>query len=830
MARLERDGDKRGGLSVSIGFGLAYLAAAELGYYLSLGPSVGGTFWPPAGVTLGVLLSTPRRVWPPLLLAGLLANFVSDQLHGQTLAASVGFGAANLGEPLLGAWLLRRVHGERVTFRRPAQLLGGAVLAVFVSTPLGALVGALTAESFTQSPPGLFRSWSTWWVGDAVGAVLLAPTVVRLLADWRHLGEIGARTWLEVLAYAAALLLVIEVVFDAPPTSVAMPFLVFPVLLWASMRLGLIGVGASLCFVVIATTHHTAAGHGPFASASLSAGERLVSLQVYVGIMAVSFQGLASLWEDRTRVLAALEDARSGLETRYRRLVEQAPLGIVTFFPDGRLKDVNPAWLQLFGEGSPNESGPEAARFALDVRVGLEGAMAGRSSELPEVWVGETDRQTCLRGVAYPVKSETGAIDEIVLMARDVTAERRAEQARETLLEAERVARSEAERASRLKDEFLATLSHELRTPLSAVLGWVHILQRRTPDPPLLSRALSTIERNAKAQARLIEDLLDTSRILAGKLALALAPVPLTTLASAAVDALRPSAETKGVALTLELAEPHATTVNGDSARLQQIVTNLLGNAIKFSSKHGAVRVTVTREEDDVVLSVADDGRGLAPEHVPTVFERFRQGDASTTRTHGGLGLGLSIVKQLVDMHGGAVHAHSEGLGRGATFTVRLPALDPAAAQGRAPRDEAEVDLRGVRVLLVDDELDIREFLGRLLADHGCVVELAGSATDALETLSSFHPDLLVSDIGMPETDGYELVRRVRERSSGRPRAIALTAFARPEDRTRALDAGFDDHVPKPVDPAALMRTMERAVAELCRLDHSGGRIESVLE
>ncbi len=795
-------------------FAVGYWASSELGYFLSLGPTVGGTFWPPSGVALGVLLASPRRAWLALVASGLVANFISDQLHGQSLAASLGFASANLAEPLFGAWLLRRLFGEPFTFTRPAELTGGALVVVAVSTPIAAVLGALTAEAWTESPPGFWRSWHTWWVGDAVGAVLLAPTVVRVLSGYRRVRNTSLRFWLEALAYGVTLLGTVEIVFGAPSTSIAMPFLVFPVLLWASMRLGLVSVGLSLCFVIVSTTHLTAAGLGPFAASELALGDRLVALQIYVGVMAISFQGLAVLWEDRSRVLAALEEARSGLETRYRGLVEQAPLGILALARDGRPKEVNPAWRRLLGAASPPPAGLDDPEWAaLGLRDGLEQAFAGASVELPDVWVGSSASPTCLRGIAYPVKSEAGVVDEVVVIERDVTAERRAELARDQLLEAERVARSEAERASRMKDEFLATLSHELRTPLSAVLGWVHILQRRPPDPAMLTRALATIERNAKAQARLIEDLLDSSRILAGKLALTLGPISLTTIATAAAEALRPIAETKGVRLELELIDASESFVRGDPARLLQVVTNLLGNAIKFTAKEGRVDIVLARDGAEVVLEVRDTGRGMGPDLVTAVFERFRQGDASTTRTHGGLGLGLSIVKQLVEMHGGAVQARSAGEGKGASFELRLPALTPEAGRACAPELLTEVDLRGIRVLLVDDERDIRDFLGRLLVEQGCIVELAGSAPDALSRLGTFTPDLLVSDIGMPDTDGYELLRKVRAVCGAGPRAIALTAFARPEDRTRALEAGFADHVAKPVDPASLLRAMARARA-----------------
>jgi CheY-like chemotaxis protein/anti-sigma regulatory factor (Ser/Thr protein kinase) len=365
-------------------------------------------------------------------------------------------------------------------------------------------------------------------------------------------------------------------------------------------------------------------------------------------------------------------------------------------------------------------------------------------------------------------------------------------------------------------NEFLAMVSHELRTPLNSMLGWIRLIRSGRLGGEGLERGLATIERNTLAQAQLIEDLLDISRIVSGKLRLAIEPVDIEAPVRAAVDAVHLSAEAKGVRLQLVIGSD-VGLVSGDSGRLQQVVWNLLSNAVKFTPKRGKVRVEVIRVESSVEITVSDTGRGITPEFLPSVFERFRQADASATREHGRLGIGLSIVKHLVEAHGGTVWAESEGLGKGAAFTVRLPVMpvrretaQPPAAHTFAPglmAFECPPELAGVKVLVVDDEADTRDMLARILGECHAVVRQAASASEALEVLDEWSADVLVSDIGMPLEDGYELIRKVRARAHPNAQipAVALTAYARFEDRMRALRAGFQMHVAKPVEPAELI-------------------------
>jgi signal transduction histidine kinase/CheY-like chemotaxis protein len=395
---------------------------------------------------------------------------------------------------------------------------------------------------------------------------------------------------------------------------------------------------------------------------------------------------------------------------------------------------------------------------------------------------------------------------------------------RARLLEAERAARVEIERISLVKDEFLATLSHELRTPLNAVLGWSGVLLSRVQDPEV-QRGLETIARNARAQAQLIDDLLDMNRIVSGKIRLDVQRLELAAIVEAALDSVRPSAEAKWITVRRTI-DPAAGLVFGDPNRLQQVVWNLLTNAVKFTPKGGKIDVIVQRVESHVQIDVRDSGMGISAEFLPHLFERFRQADSSTTRKYGGLGLGLSIVKQLVELHGGSVEARSEGDGHGATFTVALPlraVRDSAAPSGEHPTTGRapvlggpEVSLARLRVLVVDDEPDARELVKCVLSLAGADVIVAGSAAEGLACVRAHPPDVIVSDIGMPDRDGYQFVRQVRELGpacGGKTPAIALTAFARSEDRTRAMLAGYQVHMAKPIEPQELVATISSLAA-----------------
>ncbi|MDQ3685758.1 MAG: PAS domain S-box protein, partial [Acidobacteriota bacterium] len=418
---------------------------------------------------------------------------------------------------------------------------------------------------------------------------------------------------------------------------------------------------------------------------------------------------------------------------------------------------------------------------------------------------------TWLSTTKVPTFDEAGRVTGIVGISRDITERKRAEEERIQLIR-EQAARAEAEAANRLKDEFLATVSHELRTPLTAIIGWAQMLRAGRLDEDSAARALETIERQGKLQAQLIDDLLDVSRIITGKLRLDAQRVELALTIEAVMNAVGPAAAAKNIRLQKAL-DPQAGPVLGDPDRLQQVVWNLLSNAVKFTPKGGRVDVRLERINSHVQIIVSDTGDGIPTEFLPQVFAPFRQADGSTTRTQGGLGLGLSIVRHLVELHGGTVQAESRGEGQGATFTVRLPVMavyeqhgvvDASASHGH---DRFE-GLEGLKVLVVDDDADTRELLKAVLGSRGVEVSAAGSAQEALELIERLRPAVLVSDIGMPGEDGYDLIRKVRAlpaERGGRTPAVALTAYASAEDRARAFLAGYQVHIPKPIEPSELM-------------------------
>lgn len=405
------------------------------------------------------------------------------------------------------------------------------------------------------------------------------------------------------------------------------------------------------------------------------------------------------------------------------------------------------------------------------------------------------------------------------------------------LFERERRARAAAEEASRMKDEFLATVSHELRTPLTSMLGWVYMLRSSGLNEEGRLRALETIERNAKLQAQIVDDILDVSRIITGKLSMEVEPLDLTSLIETSINAVRPAAAAKEILIETELLGA-SQLVAGDPNRLQQVFWNVFSNAVKFTPRGGQVTIQTRRVEEHIEIKVSDTGQGIKQDFLPYVFDRFRQADSSTTREHGGLGLGLAIVRHLVEMHGGAVRAESHGEGEGATFIVTLPLVckragssdeaDEKAEAFAAPREKIISPLAGLRVLVVDDERDTLEIMKALLERYAAHVTTAPSVSEAMAAIENLWPDVLVSDIGMPVEDGYDLIRKVRRMETARGAhlpAIALTAYTREEDRARSLAEGYQEYLPKPVDPSELIQMIARlgAAKEEGAVQHEPG-------
>ena len=454
-------------------------------------------------------------------------------------------------------------------------------------------------------------------------------------------------------------------------------------------------------------------------------------------------------------------------------------------------------------------------------RVLAEGMVVGLANHTVLIAADGTERPIDDSGA--PIRSRDGRIVGVVLVFRDVSDRRRRELDRrdasldrERLLEAERAARADAERASRVKDEFVAMVSHELRTPLNAMLGWTQLMVRPDVEPDVIARGVDVITRNTRLQAQLISDLLDISRIVSGKLQLDIEDVDLASVVAEAIDTVQRDADGKRIAITREL-DKAVGMIAGDAARVQQIIWNLLANAIKFTPEGGQISVRLAKVGSGAEITVADTGVGIRPEFLPHIFDRFQQADQSITRRFGGLGLGLSIVKHLVDLHGGSVSADSAGIGQGATFTIMLPSStgatvmagrsDAVAKEPVQPRDS----LSGIRILVVEDEPDTCEFLDRFLRGYGAEVVIAHSAAEALSRIDGDKVDIVISDIGLPDVDGYDLMNHIRSlpaSAGGATPAIALTAYARTADRTRAFRAGYQAHLSKPIEPTELFATI----------------------
>ena len=454
------------------------------------------------------------------------------------------------------------------------------------------------------------------------------------------------------------------------------------------------------------------------------------------------------------------------------------------------------------------------------------------------ILTGQGDEQTAVEFMKagaddYLAKSALSA-DRLVQSIRYATERRQLEQERDELLIREREARADAERANAAKDLFLATLSHELRTPLNAILGWVRMLRDRDFDRSRIAHGLAVIERNANAQMQLINDLLDVSRIISGKLELQVSSIDPVKICESALDDVRPQLDQKHITIHKSF-DAHLPSIPGDAARLQQVVWNLLSNAIKFSPDGGSITVRARQRDSNVEIGVLDNGRGIAPEFLPRIFDRFTQASAPDQRRHGGLGLGLAIVRHLVQMHGGEVRADSAGEGSGASFTVTLP-LESSIQRAQAGDREATAPTRverldDIRVLFIDDNADARELVSTMLQDRGARVRTCSSMDSALAALERERPDVLISDIEMPGGDGYDLIRalHVRDEDTAAPiPAIALTGITRTEDRIRMLAAGFQVHVPKPVDPAELVIAVA-TLATQYRQGRSRGRIRKDL-
>ena len=837
------------------GVAVVYFAAAELGLSLAFIHDNVSPVWPPTGVAIAALLLLGYRALPGVLIGAFAANALTPIPIGSVL----GIAAGNTLEALATVFVLRRA-GFSNSFDRAKQvvwflvaLISGTMIAATVGNASLYLGGAAQWERVGSL-------WLTWWLGDLVGGLVVAPLIVT----WTTISRPSLRArWAETLLLFTLLFIASMVLFGGwfPSAVQTYPLahLAFPFLIWAAFRLGQRGSTASLLVLAAVAIWGTRQGYGTFAGSTPN--ESLLMVQVYIGATAVMCLFLVASIEERYLANTILRDSerRLGGNLGVTRILAESPA----------LSDATPRILQTICETlgwelgglwvpdtktneleclafwhSPGSNAHEFEEVSMRTRFSPGIGLPGRVwTSLKPVWIPDVGKDNNFprspyakaAGVhaafAFPILFRTKCLGVMEFFSYEIRQpdnallamfgsiggqigqfleRKRNEEEREQLLVRELAARAEAERANKTKDEFLAIVSHELRTPLNAIVGWSSMLRSGSLDPARTTRAIEVIDRNAKAQAQLIEDILDVSRIVSGNLRLNPRPVQLQQVIEAAVYSIRPAADARQISLEMNL-EKEAGPVSGDPDRLQQVVWNLLSNAVKFTPAGGHVNVSLKGSNSNVEVVVSDNGNGIPAEFLPHVFDRFRQADGSKTRRHGGLGLGLAIVRNLVELHGGAVQVQSEGEGKGATFVINLPCvglltMSPASQShldASRLSNDGTCELLGTRILAVDDDADSREMLEMVLRSQGAEVISVGGVKDALNFLKNngWKPQILVSDLGMPELDGYDLIREIRTGATAQNLpAIAITGYAGNEEGKRALDAGFQRHLTKPVN------------------------------
>jgi signal transduction histidine kinase/integral membrane sensor domain MASE1/CheY-like chemotaxis protein len=840
-----------------------YFGAARLGLSLaSINASV-SPIWPPTGVAIAAVVLLGYRIWPAILVGAFFANLLTPVSIVVAASIAIGNTLEAVSAGLLMQWL-----GFHKTLDRARDVFI-FVVAAMICTTVSATIGTFSVY-FGGNAAGadLDYLWSTWWLGDCVGALLTAP----LLFVWgRSSTAWSAKQYLE--AIVILILISVSTIATFGRTTFPVPLRLYPIVrltvpffLWAAFRLGQRGVTLASVVVSIFAVWGTNQGLGPFSGRSIN--EALLLLQVFLGSNAVMFLFLAATVEERRLGAQTLRKSQHLLAANLavtRILAESPALNTATtqiletigtmlnwqvgdmWTPDSESKTLR--CLSMWN--SP------AAQIESFKRANLEhsflpgAGLPGRVwTNLKPVWIPDVTKDNNFPRSKFAVSSGLHSAFAFPIMCGDrflgvmefFSAEirepddalltmfasignqigqfverKRAEEERELLLKREHSARSEAELANRTKDEFLAIVSHELRTPLNAIVGWSGMLRKGTLDKEREFNAVEIIERNAKAQAQLIDDILDVSRIVSGKLRLDPKPIQLHQIIATAVDSIQPLADSKEIQLTMAL-DREAGPVAGDPDRLQQVVWNLLSNAAKFTAAGGQISICLTSAGSNIEIVVKDTGQGIAAEVLPYVFDRFRQADSSKSRRHGGLGLGLAIVRHLVELHGGTVSAHSDGDGKGSEFKIILPCIRPNVTEfQRSETIKVALDpshrLSGLRILTVDNDPDSRYMIETGLRSQGADVAAVATVSEALAILNrkDWQPALLLSDLGMPEQDGYDLIRTVRSRTAeegGRLPAIALTGYAGKEESERALTAGYQVHLSKPIDWSDLLRTI----------------------
>jgi PAS domain S-box-containing protein len=841
-----------------------YFLSGKLGLGLAFVNQSATAVWPPTGIALAALLVYGNRMWPAILAGAFLVNVATS---GNVLT-SLGIAVGNVLEGIVGAVLVRRFAGGTEAFEQPQRIFCFAVLAGTVATALSPTIGVTVLAIAGSVPLSEYGPvWLTWWLGDASGALVVAPFLIlwtlRPRVRWR------LHRVLEAAALFVCLILVGALVFGGVSTagrgSAPLEFLCVPILVWSAFRFSQREAATAILLLSGIAILGTLQGAGPFARGGPN--DSLLLLQAYMAVISVLVMAVTAALAQRRRTEDQVRTINEDLERRVeartremqgvvenlrREIQERERAQDALEESEARLREAqrvarvgswewdierNSLWWsdELYEiYGLERETFPGTHESFLErvhpedrpyVRRVIEAAHQNKQPFNYEHRIVRADGAVVsLHARGRVIADEAGKPVRMLGTGQDITDEKRAQEERSHLL-VEKEARRQAEEANRLKDEFLATLSHELRTPLNAIVGWANLLREGKLDDATRARAVETISRNAQVQSRLISDILDISRMIAGQLDFKLQMVTLAPVIEGALDTMKPAAQASGIYLEHRL-DHTVRPVLGSPDRLQQVVWNLLSNAIKFTPEGGRVQISLVPQGSAAEIRVEDDGIGIDPDFLPHVFERFRQKNPSSSRKHGGLGLGLAIARHIVEFHGGTIVAGNRNEGRGAVFTVTLPVAPigesaaktrvrpSGAAESNAPDEMPAHPLRGIHAILVEDEPDSRELLATLLTGCGADVRVASSAAEALELLGRERPNLLISDIGMPGETGYDLIERVRSLSpeeGGTIPAIAVTAYTGAEDARRAIRTGYHAHLSKPVQ----LRELVRLVTEL---------------
>ena len=821
--------------SLAIGaIAAVYFVAAKLGLRLAYVNASATAVWPPTGIAIAALLLGGPRLWPGVLIGAFAANLTTTG----TPLSSLGIAVGNTLEGVTAAWLVNRYAGGARFFEEPRHLFRYAGLAGILAPAISATIGVASLVLAGLVPGQHLAVWTTWWLGDAAGALVVAPLIVTWVrarpTAWTPARAIEAGLLAAVTGLTA--LVVFEEFLSPVPQHYPAAYLAFPVLAWACFRFGPREAITAIAGLAAIAIHGTLIGRGPFARTDPN--QSLILLQGFLAVSAVlhlafsasvsrrersdeHVRGVQEELEARVRERTAMiEDANRRLRASQDRLLEaQRVAGVGSW--EWEIGTDRVWWSEelyrLYGldhETFRASYGGFLERVHPDDRDKVNALIAGviengQPIRFEHRVIRPDGTIVTMEAHGHVIRDESGLLVRMAGTGQDISERKRAEEERAQLL-SEQIARREAEEANQMKDAFLATLSHELRTPLNSILGWTGLLGSENTGPDDVRRGLETIRRNALAQSHLISEILDLSSIESGKLALNRTPAELAEVIESAIDSVRPDAEKKSIRLLPHL--ERGVPMRVDIERMQQVVLNLLSNAIKFVPAGGQVDVRLRCDQEQCRIDVEDDGPGIPTELLPHVFDRFRQGDSSSTRQHRGLGLGLAIVHRLVALHGGTVEARNREHGHGACVTIRMPLDDaPAGARPHAPgigKWQTLPVLRGLRLLVVDDDIDSRDLTVEILRRAGAQVTGRSSVSEARRALTEHLPDVLVADIEMPGEDGYALIEGIRAHQGpiGLLPALALTAYARPEDAARAARSGFDAFLPKPVDPNALIR------------------------